>query len=222
MLLSPFRLTIDIYHYHHYTTTIFWSNFNMPNIFDLLRLDGKTAIITGANGGIGGAMAEVLAEAGANIIIIQAPGDNNSSTKDTLAKLPVQVTSYDCDLTSVEAIRQTVSEITDRDGHAIDILINCAGMSGHKEILDVDDDFRERIISVNLRAPYVLTQEVGKRMIARGKGGKVLNVSSLSGIQAGKNISVYAGTKGALNQFTSAFANEWAQHNIQVNCLCPA
>jgi short-subunit dehydrogenase len=72
-----------------------------------------------------------------------------------------------------------------------------------------------------MRANYVLTQEVGKHMIARGKGGKVLNVSSLAGMIATKNISVYAGTKGAVNQFTSAFANEWAEHNIQVNCVCP-
>ena len=72
-----------------------------------------------------------------------------------------------------------------------------------------------------MTANYVLTQEVGKHMIARGKGGKVLNVSSLAGMIATKNISAYAGTKGAVNQFTSAFANEWAKHNIQVNCVCP-
>lgn len=72
-----------------------------------------------------------------------------------------------------------------------------------------------------MTATYVLTQEVGKHMIARGKGGKVLNVSSLAGMIATKNISAYAGTKGAVNQFTSAFANEWAEHNIQVNCVCP-
>jgi len=194
----------------------------MSNVFDLFRLDGKTALITGANGGIGGAMAEALAEAGANIIIVQVPGDSSTSTKEALAKFTVKLSVYDCDLTNVEAIRKTVADITDRDGHAVDILINCAGVSGHKAIVDVDDDFRERIFGVNMRAVYVLTQEVGKRMIARGKGGKVLNVSSLAGVQAGKNISVYAGTKGAVNQFTSAFANEWAQYNIQVNCLCPA
>ncbi len=72
-----------------------------------------------------------------------------------------------------------------------------------------------------MTANYVLTQEVGKHMISRGKGGKVLNVSSLAGMIATKNISAYAGTKGAVNQFTSAFANEWAEHNIQVNCVCP-
>ena len=72
-----------------------------------------------------------------------------------------------------------------------------------------------------MTANYVLTQEVGKHMIARGKGGKVLNVSSLAGMIATKNVSAYAGTKGAVNQFTSGFANEWLEHNIQVNCVCP-
>lgn len=72
-----------------------------------------------------------------------------------------------------------------------------------------------------MTATYVITQEVGRHMIARGKGGKVLNISSMAGLMAGKNISAYAGTKGAVNQFTSAFANEWAEYNIQVNCVCP-
>ncbi|KAK5991608.1 2-keto-3-deoxygluconate 5-dehydrogenase [Cladobotryum mycophilum] len=190
-------------------------------VLDLFRVDGKTAVITGANGGIGGAMAEALAEAGANIIIVQIPGDTNTETKETLAKLPVKVSVYDCDLASVDEIKRTVAEIAERDGHQIDILINCAGVSGHKSIVDVDDEFRERIFNINMRATYVMTQEVGKRMIATGKGGKVLNVSSVTSMIATVNLSVYAGTKGAVNQFTSAFANEWAEHNIQVNCLCP-
>jgi short-subunit dehydrogenase len=115
------------------------------------------------------------------------------------------------------SIRETIKKITEEEGHEIDILINCAGVSGHKPILEVDDAFRERIFTVNMTANYVITQEVGRHMIARGKGGKILNVSSLAGMIATKNISAYAGTKGAVNQFTSAFANEW----VQVNCLCP-
>ena len=191
------------------------------NTLDLFRISGKVALITGANGGIGGAMALALAEAGANIIILQIPGDPNTSTKEALAALPVKVSVYDCDLADVTSIRETVERIVDKDGHQIDILINCAGVSGHKPILEVDDAFREKVFAVNMRANYVLTQEIGRRMIARGRGGKILNVSSLAGSIATKNISAYAGTKGAINQFTSAFANEWAEHNIQVNCLCP-
>lgn len=191
------------------------------NVLDLFRIGGKTALITGANGGIGGAMAEALAEAGANIVIIQIPGDPSTSTKESLAKLPIKVSVYDCDLVDEAAIKQTVADIIDRDGHAIDILINCAGVSGHKSILEVDDAFRHKIFNINMNATYVMTQEVGRRMIARGKGGKILNVSSLAGMIAGQNISAYAGTKGAVNQFTSAFANEWAQYGITVNCLCP-
>ena len=190
-------------------------------VLDLFRISGKNALITGANGGIGGAMAEALAEAGANIIIIQIPGDPNTSTKEALAKLPVSVTAYDCDLADAKAIKQTVADVVDRDGHAIDILINCAGVSGHKPILDVDDAFRHKVFSINMNGNYVMTQEVGRRMIARGQGGKILNVSSLAGMVATENISVYAGTKGAVNQFTSAFANEWAKYKITVNCLCP-
>ena len=191
------------------------------NVLDLFRIRGKTALITGANGGIGGAMATALAEAGANIVIVQIPGDPNTSTKEALAALPVEVSVYDCDLRSVADIRETLKRITEKDGQQIDILINCAGVSGHKPVLDVDDAFREKVFDVNMTANYVLTQEVGRHMIARGKGGKILNVSSLAGLIATKNISAYAGTKGAINQFTSAFANEWAEHNIQVNCLCP-
>ncbi|KAI9147993.1 2-deoxy-d-gluconate 3-dehydrogenase [Paramyrothecium foliicola] len=191
------------------------------SVLDLFRIDGKTALITGANGGIGGAMAEALAEAGADIIILQIPGDTSTATKEALAKLPINVNVYDCDLSSVEQIRDTINTVTMRDGHHIDILINCAGVSGHKPIVDVNDEFRDKVFSINMVAPYVVTQEVGKHMIAAGKGGKILNVSSVAGMIATTNISAYAGTKGAVNQFTSAFANEWAKHNIQVNCLCP-
>lgn len=190
-------------------------------VLDLFRISGKTALITGANGGIGGAMAEALAEAGANIIIIQIPGDSTTSTKEALAKLSATVHTYDCDLADEAAIKKTVADIIDRDGHAIDILINCAGVSGHRAILDVDDAFRHKVFNINMNGNYVMTQEVGRRMIARGQGGKILNVSSLAGIVATENISAYAGTKGAVNQFTSAFANEWAKYKITVNCLCP-
>lgn len=190
------------------------------SIFDLFKLDGKTALITGANGGIGSAMALTLAEAGAEIIAIQVPGDPNKATQEAIAKLPVKLSVYDCDLASVDEIRSTVKKILE-DGHEIDILINCAGVSGHKTILEVDDAFRERVFNINMTGVYVMTQEVGRHMISRGKGGKILNVSSLAGIVATQNISAYAGTKGAVNQFTSAFANEWAQYGIQVNCLCP-
>ena len=194
------------------------------SVLDLFSIRGKTALITGANGGIGGAMAEALAEAGANIVVVQIPGDPGAAaTQAALGSIvpPVRVVAYDCDLASEAAILQTVADICDRDGHAIDILVNCAGVSGHRAIVDVDAAFRDRIIRINMVAPYVMTQEVGRRMIVRGRGGKVLNVSSLAGMIASENISVYAGTKGAVNQFTSAFANEWAKHNIQVNCLCP-
>lgn len=191
------------------------------SILDLFRVDGKTALITGANGGIGGAMAEALAEAGANIIILQVPGDANSNTKKALTDLGATFDVYDCDLSIVGEIRKTVTAITERDGRQIDILINCAGISGHRPAVDIDDEFRQKIFDVNMTANYVMTQEVGKHMIAHKKGGKILNVSSLAGMIATKNISAYAGTKGAINQFTSAFANEWAVHNIQVNCLCP-
>lgn len=190
------------------------------NVLDLFQIDGKTAVVTGANGGIGGAMALALAEAGANIVIIQIPGDPNTATKDSLKALHAKFSVYDCNLGDVSNIRKKVEQIVE-DGHQIDILINCAGVSGHKPVLEVDDAFREKVFSVNMTANYVLTQEVGRHMIARGKGGKILNVSSLAGLIATKNISAYAGTKGAINQFTSAFANEWADHNIQVNCLCP-
>ena len=191
-----------------------------PTVLDLFRIQGKTAVVTGANGGIGGAMAYTLAEAGANIIIIQFPGDSATETKDALAGLAIRYSVYDCDLSDVSNIRDTVKQIL-ADGHQIDILVNCAGVSGHKSILDVDDAFREKVFTINMTANYVITQEIGRHMIHRGKGGKILNVSSLAGQIATKNISAYAGTKGAVNQFTSAFANEWAEHNIQVNCLCP-
>jgi 2-deoxy-D-gluconate 3-dehydrogenase len=124
----------------------------MPNsttALDLFKLDGKTALVTGANGGIGAAMATALAEAGADIIIIQIPGDT-SDFHTTISAMGRKVRVYDCDLAETRNIRDCVAKILSV-GHVIDILINCAGVSGHRAIENVDDEFRQKVSSLGLK-----------------------------------------------------------------------
>jgi NAD(P)-dependent dehydrogenase (short-subunit alcohol dehydrogenase family) len=116
---------------------------NSIPVLDQFKLTGKTALITGGNGGIGAAMATALAEAGADIIIIQIPNDTSDFHK-SITSLSRKVGVYDCDLAETNNIRACVAQILN-DGHVIDILVNCAGVSGHRPIENVDDEFREKV-----------------------------------------------------------------------------
>lgn len=113
------------------------------SVLDLFRFDGTTALVTGGNGGIGAAMVTSLAEAGADIIIIQISGDT-SNFHETISAIGRKAAVYDCDLADVKCIRECIAKILS-DGNVIDILINCAGVSGHRPILDIDDTFREKV-----------------------------------------------------------------------------
>lgn len=116
---------------------------NSTHVLEQFKLTGKTALVTGGNGGIGAAMATALAEAGADIIILQIPNDTSEFHK-SISLLGRKVNVYDCDLAQTSNIRTCVAQILS-DGHVIDILINCAGVSGHRAVEDVDDEFREKV-----------------------------------------------------------------------------
>jgi 2-deoxy-D-gluconate 3-dehydrogenase len=116
---------------------------NSTLVLDQFKLDDKTALVTGGNGGIGAAMVTALAEAGADIIILQIPNDPSDFHK-AISPLGRRVSVYDCDLSETRNIRECVSKILS-DGHVIDILVDCAGVSGHRAIENVTDEFREKV-----------------------------------------------------------------------------
>ncbi|KAH7254953.1 hypothetical protein B0J15DRAFT_396811 [Fusarium solani] len=188
----------------------------------LFNLTGKTALVTGGNGGIGSGMARGLAEAGADIIIIQIPGEVSSVAEQLRADTGRRVDVYECDLAKSDAIRKTLDGILKRDQRSVDILCNVAGISGgFVPVLTETDAHRELVVQIHYHAVYVLSQLVGRHMAERGQGGKIINVASIAAERAMTRFSVYGPVKAAVGQLTNSLANELAIYNIQVNVLCP-
>lgn len=188
-----------------------------PALFDLT---GKTALVTGGNGGIGGGIARGLAEAGADIIIVQIPGEVSKFQEQLALETGRSVRAYECDLRDSAGIRKTVQDIL--DDHNVDILVNCAGITGgFVPVLDETDEHRELVVQLHFHAPYVLSQLFARHVAARGTGGKIINISSVTAERAMTRFSVYGPIKAAVGQLTNSLANELAVYNIQVNCLYP-
>jgi 2-deoxy-D-gluconate 3-dehydrogenase len=125
-------------------------------VLDQFKLDGKTALVTGGNGGIGAAMATALAEAGSDIIILQIPGDI-SNFHLSIAALGRKVFVYECDLSQTQNIKNCLAKIYS-DGLVIDILINCAGVSGHRAVEDVTDEFRDKVSYRKIQSCFLYSQ----------------------------------------------------------------
>lgn len=183
-------------------------------------LTGRTALVTGCRRGIGRAIAKALAEAGADIVGASAGLENQGSNvaRDVEAS-GRRFTPYRCDFSSRDATCGLVDAL-DRDGHAIDILVNNAGTIRRAPAAEHGDADWDHVLEVNLSAPFVLTRELGKRMIERG-GGSVVFVASVLSFQGGINVPGYAASKGGIAQIVRAFANEWASKGVNVNAIAP-
>jgi 2-deoxy-D-gluconate 3-dehydrogenase len=187
---------------------------------DLFRLDGKLALVTGARRGIGRAMAQALAEAGADIIGVSTKMEEEGSEleKDVLAA-GRKFTGYSCDFSDREDLYQFIAKVK-TDFPVIDILVNNAGTTFRKPAADYPDDYWDKIIEIDLSSQFILSREIGKGMIERGRG-KIIFTASLLTFQGGINVPSYAAAKGGIGQLTKALANEWASKGIQVNAIAP-
>lgn len=183
-----------------------------PTVAELFSLTGKTAIVTGGTGGLGLAMTLALAEGGADIISIELPNDPLSADLKTQVESHGRsITSYACNVADSKALRGTFASISsDRDGHAADILLNCAGIQRRGKAEEYDDETIEAVFDINLKATFVAGQEFAKQCIGEGRPGKVVNVASIISFISSTTIAPYAATKGAVLQTTKAFSSEWA------------
>jgi 2-dehydro-3-deoxy-D-gluconate 5-dehydrogenase len=188
-------------------------------ILDQFRLDGKTALVTGARRGIGKAMAVALAEAGADIVGTSAQLAPDSEVEREVTALGRGFHSYACDLSDRKALYVLV-ECVDRECPPIDILVNNAGAVRRKPAEEHPDEYWDYILDVNLNAHFLLAREFGRRMLARG-AGKIVFTASLLSFQGGITVPGYAAAKGGIAQLTKALANEWAARNVQVNAIAP-
>ncbi|WP_289105758.1 SDR family NAD(P)-dependent oxidoreductase [uncultured Halomonas sp.] len=187
-------------------------------VLTTFALDGKTALVTGARRGIGAAMALGLAEAGADIIAVSTSMTaDGGDLGERVRALGRDCTGIACDLSDRSALMAMVEQLADR---RIDILVNNAGTIERAPATEHTDALWDRVIDVNLSAPFVLTREIGRQMVARGSG-KVIFTASLLSFQGGITVPGYAASKGGIAQLTKAFANEWAAHGVNVNAIAP-
>jgi 2-dehydro-3-deoxy-D-gluconate 5-dehydrogenase len=184
----------------------------------LFGLSGQTALVTGASKGIGAAIAEGLAGAGADVVLW---GRNDSSLADTAQAckaLGRQVTTVGCDLSDPEEVGRTGRAVASE--HRIDILVNNAGIISRGPALDIGYDEWRRVLTTNLDSAFVLSQVIGGGMVAR-QNGSIINTASLLAFQGGVLVASYTASKHALTGVTKALANEWAQHQVTVNAVAP-
>lgn len=187
-------------------------------ILDKFNLYGKTALVSGANRGIGQSYALALAEAGADIISVSYEADS-SETEKMINNVGRKFSSYVSDFSDRNSLYQFIEKVK-TDFLSIDILINNAGTILRNPITEHSDEYWDKVIEVNLSAQFILTREIGKGMIARGYG-KVVFIASLLSFQGGILVPGYAASKGGIKQITMAFSNEWASKGITVNAIAP-
>ncbi|KAI1862786.1 uncharacterized protein JN550_009933 [Neoarthrinium moseri] len=191
----------------------------------LFSLQGETALVTGGTRGIGAAVAIALAEAGADILLVQR-NTTATETQKAIEALGRKATIYTADLSSAEDVQKLVPKVL-ADGHQIRILINCAGIQiRHACEVFPDDDFN-KVIQVNLNSVFTLCRDVGAHMLslepsaATGRRGSIINFASLLTFQGGLNVPAYAASKGAVGQLAKSMANQWSDKGITVNCIAP-
>ncbi|WP_027408611.1 SDR family NAD(P)-dependent oxidoreductase [Anoxybacteroides tepidamans] len=184
------------------------------------RLDGKTAIVTGAGRGIGKAIAIGFAEAGADVAVLSRTKEDLETTAREIEALGQKAYVVPVDVTDRRAVQQAVAEVKESAGR-IDILVNNAGMNIRTPALDVTDEQWETIMNTNLKSAFMMAQEVGAVMKEQESGGRIINISSVAGHVALRTGVVYAATKAALIQMTKVLAFEWGKYGIQVNSIGP-
>ncbi|WP_304037853.1 SDR family oxidoreductase [Mesonia mobilis] len=186
----------------------------------LFSLEGKTALVTGCKRGIGFAMAEALAEAGANILGVSASLEvEGSKIEKRIKEIGKDFKGYQCDFSDRKSLYAFIEKVK-AENPQIDILVNNAGTILRAPAAEHSDEYWDKVIEVNQNAQFILTREIGKEMLKRGEG-KVIFTASLLTFQGGITVPGYAASKGAIGQLTMAFSNEWAGKGVQVNSIAP-
>lgn len=188
-----------------------------PTLFDL---SGKTALVTGSTRGIGLALARGLAEAGARVIVNSRQQGAVDQAVAQLKALGLPVAGAAFDVADEVSVAQAFAGF-DREGLEVDILVNNAGIQHRQPMVDVPLADWQRVLDTNLTAAFLVGREAARRMIARGRGGKVINIGSLTSEAARATVAPYTVAKGGIKLLSKAMAAEWAKFDIQANSIGP-
>jgi len=185
----------------------------------LFDLTGRTALVTGSSRGLGRAMAEGLAAAGAAVVLNGSDAGRLAAAAAELRARGRTVHEAPFDVTDEAAVAAAFERL-DQDGIAVDILVNNAGIQLRRPMVELATDDWRRVIETNLTSAFVVGREAAKRMIPRGRG-KVINIGSLTSELARATVAPYTVAKGGIKMLTRAMAAEWAEHGIQANAIGP-
>lgn len=186
---------------------------------DLFSLRGRTALVTGSSRGLGFAIAEGLAQAGARLVLNGVDAARAEAAAATLADRGHAVLVKAFDVTEEPAIVAAFAAL-DAEGVAVDVLVNNAGIQFRRPLLDLDTADWRRVIDANLTAAFVVGREAARRMVPRGRG-KIVNIGSLTSQLARATIAPYTVSKGGIKMLTQAMTAEWAAAGIQINAIGP-
>ncbi len=195
------------------------SDFPLPNTSD--DLSGRVAIVTGASSGLGARFARVLAAKGAKVALCARRVDRLEALAAEIRAAGGQAIAVAMDATDADSLVRAVAS-TEAAFGTVDILVNNAGMPDAQRAHKMSTELIDQVLGVNLRGPWILACEVARRLIAAGKPGRIVNISSVAHFRYdGGGAALYAVTKTAIARMTEALAVEWAQYNINVNAIAP-
>ena len=188
-----------------------------------MNLEGRVSVITGGATGLGLQMATALAEAGSSVVICSRKLENCEHAAREVEKLGVKTLAVGCDVTKPEQV-EAMKDATLKKFGRVDVLVNNAGRAWVAPPEDLPLERWQQVLDLNITAPFLCSQVLGREMI-KVKRGKIVNIASIAGL-VGRNPKAYnsiayGASKGALVNFTRDLAVKWAQHNIQVNAICP-
>ena len=187
-------------------------------ILDKFKLDGKIAIVTGAARGLGQGMAIGLAEAGADVVLVDIL--DMSGSRKQIETLGRRCEAVNADLSKKESVDLIINKTLESMG-AIDILVNCAGIIRRAPVLEFSETDWDDVMNINIRTLFFLSQAAATVMVKQGRGGKIINVASMLSFQGGILVPSYTASKSAVMGLTRLLANELAPHQINVNAIAP-
>jgi NAD(P)-dependent dehydrogenase (short-subunit alcohol dehydrogenase family) len=185
-----------------------------------MKLQQQVAVITGAGRNIGKAMAKLFASEGAKIAVVEMHAGRGQSVVDEINKSGHEAMLVLCDVVKTSDVKAMVEKVVARFG-GIDILVNNAALTDHATILDSAEEEFDQVIAVSLKGPYVVTKYVAAQMVKQGRGGKILNFGSTSGLIGRADGIAYAAAKAGVINMTRAMAVQLSPYRIRVNCVVP-
>ena len=189
----------------------------MSNLFSL---EGQTALITGASSGLGRHFALTLAKAGARVAVCARRADRLQELVEEIEAFDGRAMAFSMDVTDHDSIVKAVDAAETELG-AIHVLINNAGTTVTKKIVDFSVEDYDFVMDTNLKGAWLVAQEVGRKMMAHGHGGSIVNIASMAGIHTVRLLSVYGMSKAGVVHMTRFMAQEWARYDIRVNAIAP-